>query len=231
MFPSLILKNQFGEQSNNFIEGGSNQMWCNFVVDKTNGNGLGIRSLKSSGANTPDIAAVYMVTSATPAATNPNPQAGIILVQFANPFAGYINGTSGSVVPLSGTPINVTSALAPGDVYIVVSVGTTTIAGWQSIGWLGNALPTVGAAFINTSATPTTGTGVVEVPLAAGDGIGQIKSVGDPNQGVISSTPTLICGVYAPTSSGSTVPVLTAPTNGSVIGLTFNMIPNPQPQI
>lgn len=42
---------------------------CNFIVDSTNGNGLGIRSLKG-----PGIAHVYMHTTATPAVGNPNPQ-------------------------------------------------------------------------------------------------------------------------------------------------------------
>src|ERR1017187_394412 len=45
---------------------------CNFVVDSANGNGLGIRNLKGSGR----VAQVFMHTSATPAAGNPNPVAG-----------------------------------------------------------------------------------------------------------------------------------------------------------
>ena len=42
---------------------------CSFIVDSTNGNGLGQRSLKHSDR----IAQVYMHTTATPAAGNPNP--------------------------------------------------------------------------------------------------------------------------------------------------------------
>lgn len=41
---------------------------CNFIVDSTNVNGLGISSLKG-----PVVHAVYMHTSATPSAGNPNP--------------------------------------------------------------------------------------------------------------------------------------------------------------
>src|SRR5580698_1169620 len=74
-YPSLVLKNQFGETSINVLQGGSNQIDCNFIVDSSNGNGLGIRSLKGSGC-----ASVYMHTSATPAAGNPNPASGYILV-------------------------------------------------------------------------------------------------------------------------------------------------------
>ena len=45
---------------------------CSFIVDSANPNGLGIRSLKGSGR----VAKVFMHTSATPAAGNPNPVAG-----------------------------------------------------------------------------------------------------------------------------------------------------------
>ena len=54
---------------------------CNFIVDSTNGNGLGIRSLKSNGY----VRNVFMHTSATPGSNdgylNPNPASGYILVQ------------------------------------------------------------------------------------------------------------------------------------------------------
>ena len=230
MLSSIVLKNQFGEVSNNFIKTGSSAfLWCNFVVDATNGNGLGIRSLKSSGlAATPDIAKVYMHTSATAAAGNPNPQVGIILVEFAKSFSGYINGASGVVVPVSGSTINVTAGLTLGNVYIIVSVGTTNLAAWQALGWLGNALPTVGAAFVAITASDGTGTGIVEVPAATGSSVGSIQGIGDPNQTCIASTPTLICGVYGPTSDSVTTPLLVAPANNTVIGLTFNMINIPK---
>lgn len=42
---------------------------CSFIVDSTNGNGFGVRSLKHSGR----VANVYMHTTATPAPGNPNP--------------------------------------------------------------------------------------------------------------------------------------------------------------
>lgn len=42
---------------------------CSFIVDSTNGNGDGVRSLKHSGR----VAHVYMHSSATPSAGNPNP--------------------------------------------------------------------------------------------------------------------------------------------------------------
>lgn len=232
--PSVVLRNQYGEVSNNFIKTGSSEfLWCNFIVDKTNGNGLGIRSLKSSGRSaTPDIANVYMATSATAATGNPmgSGGAGIILVEFQNPYAGYISGTAGFVSQLSGSNINVTSALTPGTPYTVTSVGTTTLAGWQSIGWIGTVLPTVGATFVNTSATPTTGTGVVQTLSATGpssQGLYGIYPIGDPNQTVISSK-SMVLGIFGATASGTTTPELVTPSNNMVIGLTFSMINVPK---
>src|ERR1700684_4336380 len=67
----------------------------NFIVDSTNGNGLGIRSLKSNGF----VESVFMNTSATPGTvggyTNPNPIAGYALVRFKNNFNYYLGGYSG----------------------------------------------------------------------------------------------------------------------------------------
>lgn len=237
MLPSVVLKNQYGEVSNNFIKTGSSAfLWCNFIVDKTNGNGLGIRSLKSSGrTQTPDIKNVFMATSASAAAGNPmgSGGAGIILVEFLHPYAGYISGTAGLVAQLSGSNINVTSALTPGSPYTVVSVGTTTLAGYQSIGWLGTVLPTVGASFIATTATPTTGTGVVQAPLATGpssQALYSINPIGDPNQTAITSS-SMVLGIYGATAAGTTTPELVTPSNGMVIGLTFSMINIAKPLI
>lgn len=229
MQPNLVVKNQFGEQSNLALIGGSNQVGCNFIVDSTNGNGLGIRSLKSQG-----IANVYMHTSATPAAGNPNPAVGYILVEFALPYAGYVNGTSGFVATVSGSAINVTSGLTVGQAYVITSVGTTTAAQWQTLGLPINLTPTVGQCFIAITASAGSGTGVVEVPLAAGSGISHIEVAGDPNQSVATNNATggsmvLIC--LGATSSSVTTLAPTAPANNTVIGLAFNLIPVPGPLI
>src|SRR5580698_6062891 len=83
---------------------------CNFVVDSTNGNGLGIRSVKGQG-----VANVYMNTSATPAAGNPNPAAGYALVQLSANYNRYLGGFSGLVSPVTGSPLAINaSALTPG---------------------------------------------------------------------------------------------------------------------
>src|ERR1700691_3539946 len=72
---------------------------CNFIVDSTNGNGLGIRSLKG-----PVIENVFMHTSAPLAGSgNPNPEPGVIVVQLADNYNRYLGGFSGEVSPL-GSP-------------------------------------------------------------------------------------------------------------------------------
>src|SRR5271169_1563874 len=88
---------------------------CNFVVDSTNGNGLGIRSLKG-----PMVQNVFMHTTATPGTgnsnpaspnikpLNPNPTAGTIIVQLQDNFNRSFSGFNSNVSPLSGTPLTAT---------------------------------------------------------------------------------------------------------------------------
>ena len=100
---------------------------CNFIVDSTNGNGLGIRSLKGAGVRN-----VFMHTSATPGKgaggyLNPNPAAGFALVQLQNNYAKYAGGFSGFVSPTTGGTIAINgSALTIGNPYIIASVGHAT---------------------------------------------------------------------------------------------------------
>ena len=99
---------------------------CNFIVDSTNGNGLGIRSLKGSGVKN-----VFMNTSATAGKnrgyTNPNPAAGYALVQLDNNYNRYCGGYSGFVSPLSGSTLAINAtALTAGLPYVIVSVGHGT---------------------------------------------------------------------------------------------------------
>ena len=219
MYPTQVVKNQFGEQSNQFILGGSNQIDINFVVDHSNGNGLGIRSLKGSNF----ISNVYMNTSSTPAVGNPNPAAGLVLVEFSQAFLGYITGFSGFVSPLSGTPINITSGLTQHQAYVIVSVGTSTPANWQALGFPANQVPSVGASFIATTASAGTGTGVVEA--ASVSGITSTEIVGDPNQTCNPATAGgyLIAQFLGATNSSTTTLIPKAPADNSVVGMRFVM--------
>lgn len=195
---------------------------CDFVVDSTNGNGLGLRSLKGKG-----IQAVYMHTSATPAALNPNPPAGFAYVQLQDHYNLSYGGFFGAVSPVSGTPILVASAgVVASTVYIITAVGTTTTAGWVSLGLPIGVTPAVGAPFIATATATATGTGAVEVPAVNGSGVPYVESIGDSNTtlaptGSGAAYPYQIIRFMGPTSSSVTTPIATAPADGSVVSFKF----------
>lgn len=201
------------------------QLNCNFVVDSTNGNGLGIRSLKGNG-----VANVFMHTSATPAAgnygiLNPNPQSGMILVQLQNQFNRVLGSSYSIISPLSGS--NLTSVTA-GNAYVITGLGTATVAQWDAKGFPVGMAPALGAAFIATASGTIGGSATVQIPSASG--LVSLEGVGDPNQTLQNSNVylngggQLVIQCLAPTVSGSaydTPMIPTAPANNSVISLQF----------
>lgn len=215
MIPNQVFKNQFGETTNAYLTGGSNQIDINFVIDPANGNGLGNRNLKGS----PLVANVYTHTSATPAAGNPNPPVGFVLVEFAKAFSGYITGVMGIASPVSGTPVNISSGLTLHGVYVITSVGTSTPANWQALGLPTNIVPAVGVSFVATTASAGTGTGIVETSGVSGIVVAEV--VGDPNQTIGPSTGAgyILVQLLAPTNSSTTTLIPAAPAVGSVVGL------------
>lgn len=183
---------------------------CNFIVDSANGNGLGIRSLKGAG-----IQNVYMHTSSTPAVGNPNPAAGVILVQLDNPYYRYFGGFSGQVSPIGSPGASATNHIA----YVITSLGTATLAQWQAAGLPVGVTPAVGAAFI-AIATGAIGGGATVAPSAvAGSAIDHIEVLGNPN---LTLAPTGIGAGYASIilqcfEAGA----ISAPADGSGVGLSF----------
>lgn len=194
------------------------KIFCNFVVDAANGNGLGVRSVKSNGY----VRNVFMHTTSTPGSNNgylnPNPAAGYILVQLNNNYNYYLGGTAGFVSPVSGTPLtSVTSGLA----YIIVSLGTTTLVQWQAKGLPAGVVPTVGVSFIANATGAIGGTGSVEVPATAGSGITNVEVVGDAHLSTTSSI-AQYGGMWI-LSSCFASGVLTAPAAGSTCGMNFEV--------
>lgn len=190
---------------------------CNFIVDSTNGNGLGIRSLKGQG-----VLNVFMNTSSTPGKgpngkLSPNPAAGYILVQLADNYQRYFGGFSGFEGPLTSTSTTSTTA---GSSYVITSLGTATPAQWLAAGVPVGVTPAVGVAFIAIATGSIGGSATVGIPSASG--VDHIELVGDPNT---SLGPVPVGG--SPNFGGwllfqadlNTTP--TAPTDGSVISLSF----------
>ena len=264
------------------------QLDCNFVVDNSNGNGLGIRSLKGGGiedvfmhttaaftgtthtsitvdgipggtsslvvgmpvqgsgipvgtkiASIVNSGSITLSAATTTSVTggsityqglgnsgmaNPNPAAGNIMVMFQDNYNYYIGGYSGFVAPVSGSPVLVASAgVTAATTYVIVSVGTTTTLGWQSLGLPVGITPAVGVSFVATATTTAAGTGAVEVPATGYSGIDHIEVVGDPNQTIISgigASPMIVPTPYIMLAC-LFEKTLTAPANSTVIGMTF----------
>ena len=189
----------------------------NFIVDATNGNGLGIRSLKSNGY----VNNVFMHTSATPGSNNgslnPNPAVGYALIQLKGNFNRYIGGFGGVEAPLTSTS---TTSLTQGNPYVITSLGTTTTAQWQAAGLSAGITPAIGCAFIAAATASIGGTGTVGVPAVSTTTTLQI--VGDPNQALANSNTIANGGaqilVAFCNSSG-----LVTPSNNSVVGMTIRL--------
>lgn len=99
----------------------------NFVVDSTNGNGLGVRSVKGQG-----VANVFMHTSASAGRgpngyLNPNPAVGYALIQLEYNYTRIYGGPLNIVSPVIGGNLAINgSALTVGQPYVIVSVGHGT---------------------------------------------------------------------------------------------------------
>ncbi len=157
-------------------------VWLNFVVDNTNGNGWGIRSPKSNGY----VEYVFMNTQETPGSqnghTNPNPAAGFAVICFKNNFNYYLGGFTGQVIAPANTS---TTSVTAGSVYQITTLGTTTLAQWQAVGFPSGFTPAVNATFVATASQAIGGSGTVGtpgVPVAS-----TITVVGDPNQTIANS--------------------------------------------
>lgn len=187
---------------------------CNFVVDNSNGNGLGIRSLKSNGY----VKSVRMHTTAS-SPDNLNPAAGYIMVTLQDNYNRSLGGSLSIVSPISGTPLTATVA---GLAYTIVSLGTASLAQWQAAGVPIGLTPAVGLSFIAIASATIGGSAAVEVPATAGSNIDGIETVGDPNQSIANSNVN---------SNGGAVIILrclkqnaiAAPANETVIALTFEL--------
>lgn len=210
MYPTLLLKNQFGEQSNNVMIGGSSQIKATFVVNSTDSDGFGITGLEAQGIDN-----IYMHTSATPDAGNPNPIAGYILAKLSQGFASFQSLQSTVTPPQSGSSLLVASAgLSVGSVYVITILGTTSQAQWEILGVPHGFTAALGFAFV-ALATSCTGTGAVQIPKIGGTAIVSINPVGNPSVGSLDdgSGGSILLACY---KAGGTV---AAPTfTGSALG-------------
>lgn len=194
----------------------------NFIVDSTNGNGLGIRSLKSNGY----VESVFMHTSSTPGVvggiTNPNPDVGYALITFKNNFNYYLGGYSGQVAPVAGSNLTATVNHSP---FVITGLGTATAAQWLAAGVPAGITPAVGVAFIAKATATIGGSATVKVPgvlLAT-----TVSVVGNPNLSISNSNISKNAGAQIlvqfskPTDASTTTLVAASPADGSTVGMTF----------
>jgi hypothetical protein len=150
---------------------------------------------------------------------NPNPLPGFAWIQFRNNFNCYLGGFSGQVSPLSGTQRAVTSGLTLGQAYVITTLGTSTLADWLALGLPPGLTPTVGQSFIAIATGAGAGSGQVQTPLVSG--VNSVEVVGDPNQSLGVNNIATNNGAWVMVQFLSNN-VLTAPVDGSVIGMNFN---------
>ncbi len=171
---------------------------CNFVVDST--NALGITSLKGGG-----IKNVFMHTSTTPSGGNPNPEAGVIMVQLQDNYSKLLSQTSGVIAALDGSGQTSTTA---GRASVITVLGTATLAQWQTRGLPVGVTPAVGVCFIATTTGAIGGSAQVQRPLASN--IAAIEACGSPaqsmalTQSAVNGGSIIILQTLAPSAAAAT---------------------------
>ncbi len=190
---------------------------CNFVVSAADSAGNGIISLKG-----PGVSAVYMHTSTTPSATNPNPAAGEIVVKLQDNYNKYFAHYDSIIGPNGAA----TTSSKANVLNIITVLGTATVAQWQAVGLPVGVTPAVGVVFVGSQAAVIGGSAQTAIALAAGAGIDHIETVGQPNLTLAPGTVNAVAGSL--NGQGGTLyfrclknAVLTAPTDLSVISLSI----------
>lgn len=129
--------------------------------------------------------------------------------------------------PVAGPPAD--GLIATGFTF-AQTVYNTNLTNWQGVGVPKGVVPNVGVAFVATATGSSTGggsTGLVQVPGVTAIDI--ISIVGDPNQSFspipMGGSPNtggwILVQFTAATSASVTTQVATAPTNNTVVGLSF----------
>lgn len=142
---------------------------CKFTV--TPSNGAGITALTGAG-----IRNVFMHTSTTPSAGNPNPANGIIMVQLQDNYSKLLQASGMTQAPLTGSDLTSTTA---NTLYQITALGTATTAQWVAKGLPVGVTPAVGAAFIATASGSIGGSATVKAVTTSG--ISAIELVGVSN--------------------------------------------------
>lgn len=168
---------------------------CNAVIDS--GQAAGTRSLKGSGVVSLSRIAV-----------------GTYKLVLESNYNRQLSGLSGFVSPVVGN--TAITALTPGVVYIIRTLGSSTQANWVTAGLPADVTAAPGVAFL--AAATSTGSGTAFTP--GNSRIVAVEGVGDSNLSIIAtSSPYLIFQTLAATDASTTTLIPADATDGSVIAL------------
>ncbi len=121
------------------------QIDASFTVLATNADGI-------SGLKAPGVQNIFMHTSTTPSASNPNPAAGNIIVRLQDNYQRLIAVEAMLQSANSGSDVKIdNSAMTAGAVYVITTLGNATAAKWHTIGVPAGVTPAVGVSFVAAS--------------------------------------------------------------------------------
>lgn len=207
------MANQYWNQFLYSYHRGLVEIDCNVVVDSTNGNGLGCRSLKGGG-----VTQVQMYSTA-PAAGNTQ-VAGTVQVLFNDNYVRSYFGGYNLVEPLSGGAV-AGGAFVTGTPYVIITMGTTTQAQWVAAGVPPTVQAAVGVSFIAGAAGAGSGT----VKTVVSSNVFQVETVGDISLmvkgGAQNGLGNVSVGGVAQLVMRDASKALVNPVDGSVLALNF----------
>lgn len=156
---------------------------CSFLV--TPSDATGVSEFHGSA-----IADVFMQTSTTPSAGNPDPANGYIFVQLDNGYNKLLGLDMSAEAPVTGDEIavNASGLVTANELYVISTVGTTTTAQWQSIGVPSSVTPAVGVPFIANAVAADPGTsGTGKVKAVGVTNMDEVQIAGNANLSVVAS--------------------------------------------
>ena len=142
------------------------------------------------------------------------------------PAAGTLTFVSGTGSTTALTYSAAVSGLATGFTF-ALTVSDTNLQDWNAVGLPKGLVPTANQSFVAAATGAGASTGTVYAPGISG--ITSIEVIGDPNQsiapqpqgGTAQEGGWIVVQFLAPTSTSVTTLLPTAPTNNSVVGMSF----------
>ena len=190
------------------------ELSLSFTVNHTDSGGLGITGLKSNGW----VEYLFMRTTATAGVsagvTNPvGTTAGLVVMRLKSNYNVFLNAQCTPEVTTTGSTVTSPNA---GTAYQINSLGTTTLAQWNTAGLPYGFVPTVGQVFVCAATGALGGTGNVKALTVAG--FDNFEVIGNPTLTIASNSLANYAGAYL-VGQFVLAGALAAPTDGTVINL------------